>query len=117
MERENQIEIANEIYKTLFWEADCSLSDIDCTIIADLLVSKGYGLSTEVAEELINVVLSKIQIMISAIKENEESGNITEFNGGAKCALEIVFKDIDELKKKYEVKGELSNEKHKTDTM
>lgn len=55
----------------------------------------------EVAEELINMALSKIQIMISAIKAQEGNGIITEFNGGAKTALEIVFKDLAELKKKY----------------
>ena len=55
----------------------------------------------EVAEELTNMALLKIQIMISAIKAQEENGIITEFNGGAKTALEIVFQDIAELKKKY----------------
>jgi len=65
------------------------------------LSKMGYRKASEVALEVINTALSKIQIMISAIKALEESGNITEFNGGAKSTLEIVFKDLAELKKKY----------------
>lgn len=74
----------------------------------DECIRQGYAMPTadvapksEVAEELINMALSKIQIMISAVKAQEENGIITEFNGGAKTALEIVFKDLAELKKKY----------------
>jgi len=70
-------------------------------IIADHLYHAGYRKASEVALEVINTALSKIQIMISAIKAQEESGNVTEFNGGARTALKIVFKDITELKKKY----------------
>lgn len=68
---------------------------------AKRLYEKGYRKADELAEELINMALSKVQIMISAIKSQEENGSITEFNGGAKTALEIVFKDLAELKKKY----------------
>ena len=35
------------------------------------------------------------------VKSQEENGNITEFNGGAKTTLEVVLKDITKLKKKY----------------
>ena len=74
------------------------------------LSKMGYRKAADVALEVINTALSKIQIMISAIKALEESGNITEFNGGAKSVLEIVFKDLAELKKKYTEEG---NEKQK----
>ena len=69
--------------------------------IAKHLLDASYRKASDVADELINTALSKIQIMISAIKAQEESGNISEFNGGAKTALEIVLKDLAELKKKY----------------
>lgn len=35
-------EMADEIYETLMLEAECPLSGMDCAIIANLLVSKGY---------------------------------------------------------------------------
>ena len=72
-----------------------------CKLAEHLITEKGYRKAAEVALEVINKALSKIQIMISSIKAQEENGNITEFNGGAKTALEIVFKDLAELKKKY----------------
>ena len=83
MERENQIEIANEIYKTLFWEADCSLSGIDCTIIADLLVSKGYRLASEVALEV-------IELFTKMIKERVRGEKTT-------LGFELPVVDIDEI--------------------
>ncbi len=79
-----------------------TIPDVDGRVtnqLANILYAKGYRKASEVADELINAALSKIQIMISAIKAQEECGNVTEFNGGAKTALEIVFKDIAELKK------------------
>ncbi len=43
MNKEKQIEeMADEIYETLMLEAECPLSGMDCAIIADLLVGKGY---------------------------------------------------------------------------
>ena len=86
---------------------DCANHPVDCDLMCEMfgvfanLEMADYRKASEVAEELINTALSKIQIMISAIKAQEESGNVTEFNGGARTALEIVFKDIAELKKKY----------------
>lgn len=74
-------------------------------IYAFRAINAGYRKADEIAEEVINTALSKIQIMISAIKALEESGYITEFNGGAKSTLEIVFKDLVELKKKYTEEG------------
>ena len=53
MRRDKQIEeMANEIYETLMLEAECPLSGMDCAIIADLLVGKGYRKASEVAEEI-----------------------------------------------------------------
>ena len=66
------------------------------------LSKMGYRKAYEVALGVISEIQAKIQIMVSSIKAQEEIGNISEFNGGAKTALEIVFKDIAELKKKYE---------------
>lgn len=67
---------------------------------------KCYRKASEVARDVIDEIQSKIQIMVSSIKAQEEIGNISEFNGGAKTTLEIVFKDLTELKKKYESEGE-----------
>ena len=57
----------------------------------------------EVAREIVDDILSKIRTMIKEIEKVEKCGNsyYSEFNGGSKTALEIVFKDIAELKKKY----------------
>ena len=74
-------------------------------IARHLYVTKGYRRASEVAREVIGEIQSKIQIMVSSIKAQEEIGNISEFNGGAKTTLEIVFKDLAELKKKYESGG------------
>jgi hypothetical protein len=71
-------------------------------IARHLYVTKGYRRASEVAREVIGEIQSKIQIMVSSIKAQEEIGNISEFNGGAKTTLEIVFKDLADLKKKYE---------------
>ena len=86
--------------KEILEDADVYMNGLNSA--ARKLYKAGYRKASDVADELINTALSKIQIMISAIKAQEESGNVTEFNGGAKTALEIVFKDIAELKKKYE---------------
>ena len=102
MDKNKQIEeMGNEIQKAVngcasYWSR----------LIAEHLTTAGYRKASEVAEEVINNALSKIQIMISAIKSQEENGNTTEFNGGAKTALELVFKDLAELKKKYTEGGE-----------
>lgn len=54
MSKEKQIEeMSNEIYETLMLEAECPLSGMDCAIIADLLVSKGYRKASEVANEML----------------------------------------------------------------
>lgn len=71
------------------------------TVATDLYDLYGWCKASDVAREIINKAMSKIQIMISAIKSQEENGIVTEFNGGAKTALEIVLKDLAELKKKY----------------
>lgn len=62
----------------------------------------GYRKASEVALEVINNLSSRVQIMVSAINaQAEEIGTMTEFNGGAKTALEVVFTDLADLKKKY----------------
>lgn len=68
---------------------------------------KGYRKASEVAREVIDNILSKIRTMIREIEKVERNGNsyFSEFNGGSKTALEIVFKDLAELKKKYESEG------------
>ncbi len=54
-EQEKQIdEMADEIYETLMLEAECPLSGMDCAIIADLLVGKGYRKAIEVVREIFN---------------------------------------------------------------
>ena len=108
MSREKQIKEMAKILCTDYDMGKCMVDSFDCLEghcskreRIEALYNAGYRKSSEVAEEVINNALSKIQIMISAIKAQEESGIITEFNGGAKTALELVIKDIAELKKKY----------------
>jgi len=43
--------MANEIYETLMLEADVPLSGMDCSIIADLLVGKGWVKASDIANE------------------------------------------------------------------
>lgn len=74
--------------------------------MARKLTAKGYRKASEVALEVINKAMSIIQIRISALKQYEQTNIITEFNGGAKTALEVVLKDLAELKKKYTEGGE-----------
>ena len=69
--------------------------------LPEVLTAKGYRKASEVAEEVINKAMSIIQIKISSLKQYEQTNIITEFNGGAKTALELVLKDLAELKKKY----------------
>ena len=54
---EKLLEMANELYETLMLEADCSLSGMDCAIIADLLINKGYRKIPEGA-----IILTKEEI-------------------------------------------------------
>ena len=83
MNKEKQIEeMSNEIYETLMLEAECPLSGMDCSIIADLLISKGYrkiyddhqrqctcyALGCQMAEELKRKVAREIFEEIEAIK-------------------------------------------------
>ena len=75
------------------------------TVATDLYELYGWRKASEVAVEVISEIQAKIQIMVSSIKAQEEIGNITEFNGGAKTTLEIIFKDLGELKKKYAEEG------------
>ena len=84
--REKQIEeMANEIYETLMLEAECPLSGMDCAIIADLLVNKGYRKSSEVAREIF---------------EKIEKCFFEELVGCAEAKL-IDEESFAELKKKY----------------
>lgn len=108
MSREKQIkEMAKTMCKNYGGCSKCMFfPSCDVKSFAMRLHENGYRKASDVAREVINTALSKIQIMISAIKALEESGNITEFNGGAKSVLEIVFKDLAELKKKYTKDGE-----------
>ena len=76
----------------------------------DCLVNMLNRLASDVAREVIGKIQSKIQIMISSIKAQEEIGSISEFNGGSKTALEIVFKDLAELKKRYESEKDNGND-------
>lgn len=72
--------------------------------IAETIYAKGYRKASDVAREVIDNILSKIRTMIREIEKVERNGNsyFSEFNGSAKTTLEIVFKDLAELKKKYE---------------
>ena len=72
--------------------------------LANILINAGYRKASDVAREVIDNILSKIRTMIREIEKVERNGNsyFSEFNGGSKTALEIVSKDIAELKKKYE---------------
>lgn len=79
----------------------CDSYGCEYAMQAEALYNAGYRKSSDVARDIINDALSKIQIMISSLKQYEQTNIITEFNGGAKTALEIVFKDLVELKKKY----------------
>jgi hypothetical protein len=107
MNKEKQIEeMVKDACKLNIACEDCNAHGVcKAQKYAERFYNAGYRKASDVAEELINTALSKIQIMISAIKAQEESGNVTEFNSGAKTALEIVFKDIAELKKKYTEEG------------
>lgn len=114
-----------EMAKEICSEYDCVIPCQSCAYYAyancrdvksaEKLYTAGYRKASEVALEVINTALSKIQIMISCIKSQEENGNITEFNGGAKTSLEIVCKDFAELKRKYteEERNEMESEKIK----
>lgn len=68
-----------------------------------LLSYKGYAKASEVAVEVINRLSSRVQIMMSALNCEiaEKPVPVSEFNKGAKATLEMVFKDLTELKKKY----------------
>lgn len=108
MNRNNKNELIADVYRAkLVYQAEMKSPEYrakgeeDFEFIGKALAAKGYCKTSDVAREIINEVQSKIQIMISSIKAQEENGNITEFNGGAKTALEIVFKDLAERKKKY----------------
>ena len=108
MNRKNKNELISDVYRAkLVYQAEMKSPEYQAKgeeefeFIGKALSAKGYRKADEVALEVINKALSNIQIMISSIKAQEENGNITEFNGGAKTALEIVFKDLAELKKKY----------------
>ena len=95
--KDKQIE---EMAKDIYMNTSLSVVEI-AEEIAEYLTAKDYRKASDVAVEVINKAMSKIQIMISSIKQHEQTNIITEFNGGAKTALEIVFKDLAELKKKY----------------
>lgn len=100
LSRDKQIE---ELTKDLYgYSID---TEEDSAYVAKILIDKGYRKASEVALGVISEIQAKIQIMVSSIKAQEEIGNISEFNGGAKTALEIVFKDIAELEKKYTEEG------------
>ena len=110
MDREKQIEeMANEIYETLMLEAECPLSGMDCAIIADLLVAKGYRKASDVAreifEEILDIVRSKYEAVTTDCHCNMCYGNIDAPNGmrdlGKAEMLKYLGDKVAELKKKY----------------
>lgn len=108
MDKEKHIEEMGKILCRMKNGCDgCTWDKVYCNerSYAEEIYNAGYRKQNVIAEEMINVALSKIQIMINSIKAQEEIGNISEFNGGAKTALEVVFKDLAELKKKYTEEG------------
>ena len=103
MNKEKQIE---NMARAIHINCHKGLTSSEATMIAKWCYQEIDRKASDVVEEIINAALSKIQIMISGIKAQEENGIFTEFNGGAKTALEVVFKDITELKKKFTEGGE-----------
>ena len=105
MNKEKQIEEMAKLIKESCQKTPCYRDEqpyTDCDVCeATYLYNAGYRKASEVALEVLNKALSNIQIMISSLKQYEQTNIITEFNGGAKTALETVFRDIAELKKKY----------------
>lgn len=97
MSREEQIK---NMARAIHLNCHKGLTSTEAEMIAKWCYQEIDRKASKVAEELINTALSKIQIMISAIKAQEENGTTTEFNSGAKTALKIVLKDLAELKKK-----------------
>ena len=103
MQMDNKIQEMARSMCRLSASLKCSECSDQCQYndFAERLYNKGYRKASEVALGVISEIQAKIKIMVSSIKAQEEIGNISEFNGGAKTALEMVFKDIAELKKKY----------------
>ena len=107
MNRDKQIEEMAKAVCHLDRTCDECMTNFECKamVYAKRFYEAGYRKASEVASEVINKALSKIQIMISSIEQHEQTNIITEFNGGAKTSLKIVFKDLAELKKKYTEEG------------
>ena len=99
MNKEKQIEeMSNEIYETLMLEAECPLSGMDCAIIADLLIGKGYRKTSDIALEVITE-------FVEVLKEDKR---IALDSIGLPVGM-VLVDDIDyyaeQLKKKYTENG------------
>lgn len=106
MTMEKQIE---EMANAIFEHCNAGLFYSEAERIAHFVIEQqGYRKASEVAEEVINKIASRVQIMISALNTEiaEKNVPVSEFNKGAKVSLEMVFKDLAELKKKYTEGGE-----------
>lgn len=111
MDREKQIEemeMANEIYETLMLEAECPLSGMDCAIIADLLVNKGYRKQSDVAREIFEEIEKKVKASIVIYFEDMNKEHIKDTPLYDRCSGSVfAFKNMEDflaqLKKKWEV--------------
>ena len=99
-------EMANEIYKTLMLEADCSLSGTDCECIANLLIAKGYRKTSDAAREIFEEIEETIANLEYRVNNQKNTpfniGRIEEIKSEVNRALhEVVPQILAELKKKY----------------
>lgn len=109
MDREKQIEeMTNKIYETLMLEAECPLSGMDCAIIADLLVNKGYRKATDVAREIFAEIeqTAKSALILLKFERDEDIRTIK-----SEC-YEDLLGYIAELKKKYTENRGLTNDRN-----